>query len=641
MIHWRVTRVRLRMFQLCIVLTLFISMMGIFRALNTQITLIDDSIEDQGQLHVHVIRSGAAVKDCGETQTHEEARIEVGRAAADQLRSVTQQLIEIKRLLRGAAPIHNLQAALHRVNRIADDLRIGDLSSLIQTELQHPTPSVKTAPQKVDVCPDTFKGSTYGYPFFYTGWVRTNCTNAKSLESVVTIIMNFMYEDKSVDVVSILRNISVLYPAVEVHVAADLKLPKDLAGNRNFTVHGDLAGETNAEIWYKLLLKVKTPYVLVTRGITRFTWDAQLEQAIHSASSFPVDFVGSAFRTNNGHWNMGCQQSLLRNFTLSYKDGYDASIHECIYCDNLRGPFLARTNVLRQYKFPANYRHFVFEDVFLQVKELGKHQVVSCPDSMFFVKDYDALLRDKINFVPIASTWGINKLHLAEGIEHIFSCSEANTPCRKMKGVAVSPCCLQTLADAVKFLMRTCEEEHIYCELQEGTMLGAVKLGKVLPWERDADITFLSGNYSAFKELRPKFEREGYKFVDLGQQWCCVDNRTAGGKFQIGVEGWTIEMYGQHLMDSEMMVARGQQPTKVLFDGMWVNVPTNPGLFARNRYGHEIYKHAQHWMTLGYESGWAKYDTSGFSPCPQPGHHGCLDQYATDGNLQFEGRELL
>jgi hypothetical protein len=36
-------------------------------------------------------------------------------------------------------------------------------------------------------------------------------------------------------------------------------------------------------------------------------------------------------------------------------------------------------------------------------------------------------------------------------------------------------------------------------------VLGAVKFNKVLPWERDADITFLTANYTAFKKLKPKF----------------------------------------------------------------------------------------------------------------------------------------
>ena len=34
------------------------------------------------------------------------------------------------------------------------------------------------------------------------------------------------------------------------------------------------------------------------------------------------------------------------------------------------------------------------------------------------------------------------------------------------------------------------------CQLQEGTLLGAVKLGSILPWERDGDIMVLSDHFS-------------------------------------------------------------------------------------------------------------------------------------------------
>ena len=107
----------------------------------------------------------------------------------------------------------------------------------------------------------------------------------------------------------------------------------------------------------------------------------------------------------------------------------------------------------------------------------------------------------------------------------------------------------------------------------------------MLPWERDADITFLTANYTAFKKLRSKFSAAGYSLSDDdGSLWCCVDGRQAGGKFRVGTTRWTLELYGQHLMESEMLVASGQRPTKLQFAGQWVTVMRNPGLFARNRY---------------------------------------------------------
>ena len=167
--------------------------------------------------------------------------------------------------------------------------------------------------------------------------------------------------------------------------------------------------------------------------------------------------------------------------------------------------------------------------------------------------------------------------------------------------------------------------------------LGAVKFNKVLPWERDADLTFLTANYTALKTLGPVFKAAGYSFsAHDSSVWCCADGRKAGGKFSLHADGWSIEMYGQHLMESEILVARGEKPTKVDFAGQLVTVMRNPGLFARNRYGKDIYRHQEHWLDRGKTSGWQFYEPGVFEGCPSEGHSGCLSQYSTDGNMQFD-----
>lgn len=53
------------------------------------------------------------------------------------------------------------------------------------------------------------------------------------------------------------------------------------------------------------------------------------------------------------------------------------------------------------------------------------------------------------------------------GLKHRQSSS-----CSKPTGLAVPPCDLENLADAIKLIMEECEKAGLFCELQEGTLLG-------------------------------------------------------------------------------------------------------------------------------------------------------------------------
>ena len=164
-----------------------------------------------------------------------------------------------------------------------------------------------------------------------------------------------------------------------------------------------------------------------------------------------------------------------------------------------------------------------------------------------------------------------------------------------------------------------------------------MKFNKVLQWERDAALTFLTANFSAIQQLGSKFRAAGYSFSPhKNSLWCCVDGRQAGGEISMSADGWSIVLYGQHLMESEILASRGEAPTKIDFAGQMVTVVRNPGLFARNRYGANLYRHQEHWLDRGKQSGWHFYDPGKFEGCPNDQHSGCLSQYAIDGNMQFD-----
>ena len=157
----------------------------------------------------------------------------------------------------------------------------------------------------------------------------------------------------------------------------------------------------------------------------------------------------------------------------------------------------------------------------------------------------------------------------------------------------------------------------------------------MLPWERDADIYFISDNYTAIKNLRPRFEAAGYKFIDKKGTECCTNGRMKSGIFKIKGNGWTVDLWGRPTLEAEILVANGQQPTKVMFAGQWVIGARNPALSSRNRYGPNMYHHAEHWQVIGNANGDALYKSGVWTKCSKPGHMGCLDQFPTDGDLQF------
>uniref|UniRef100_A0A6P8J045 Uncharacterized protein LOC116305542 n=1 Tax=Actinia tenebrosa TaxID=6105 RepID=A0A6P8J045_ACTTE len=256
---------------------------------------------------------------------------------------------------------------------------------------------------------------------------------------------------------------------------------------------------------------------------------------------------------------------------------------------------------------------------------------------------------DDESYVELAKKWDIKKWVESDGQVRWYGCrrgyrhNQGTSKCSLTKGLGNPPCELENLADAIKFIMRECEKAGLFCELQEGTLLGAVKFNKVLPWERDADITFLTANYTAFKNLmRPKLIEQGYSLTTYDTSVrCCLEGRQTGGQFLIGTPSFTIEMYGQYMMESEILAARGQPSTKINFAGEWVNVVRNPGLYARNRYGPNHFRHAEHWRDAGSATGWVFYRPSHFTKCPTPGHSACLDQYPADGNIQFSDYTTL
>ena len=407
------------------------------------------------------------------------------------------------------------------------------------------------------LCPEVYNDSTHGYPFFETGFVTSYCEKeSKPIGDYISAVFNFMTESSisSTEVQALIYSYTTLYPSIPVYVVIPAGIT--LGEAVHACAHVEMGDHEvyPGSAWNRAIALVKTEFIFVSTGVSGFDDDSNLERLLRSIIVLDVPIVGGAIKTPTGSWDMGCVQTVFRNYSLIYFSGYWHSLNECVFCTHISSPFLAKTQFLLDHKLPENIEASVlFTEYFLSLSQTSVHFAV-CPDVMFHITESYLSNHNASTWLPMARRWKIIGIRFPDKHEITYACDELKIKCAFQSGIAVPPCCLRLLSEQIKYIMRTCEKHHIICELQEGTLMGAVKFGKVLSWERDADITVLSSNFSAFVNLSPVFASAGYFMRITGQTKCCVEGRLAGGTLIMSSRGspWYVEVYGQHRMDSEM-----------------------------------------------------------------------------------------
>lgn len=544
-------------------------------------------------------------------------------ATEEKLRMLADVIYNARKHVRGTKTSQYLKAAITIMNQILKDTNI-DPNLFYE----------RSSDVSTSVCPEEFMGGNYGFPLYYNGFVTKACDYAVPIYSLITVVK---YVEKNQfssfsDFTKFINSINETYSNVSVLIAMDSETFTDRQRmNYSWVNIVDTSKLTEGAALNKLIEQVTTPYILVARSTQILTNDSRIERLIGEIESLDVVAAGGAFRYPNGHWGRGCFQTAYRNYTLKYVDGYDESFHECVFCDYIQGPFVTTTKYLKQNKFQNfNEKSGLYEDWFLGIFQKGKETVV-CPDSMFFVH---TISQSSSDYKVFLQKWNVYKMFAPTGLTFNRSCEGHKI---SSKGsLALSPCDLQLNQEAIKLIMRTCEKSGVTCELQEGTTLGAVKMGKSLPWDLDFDIKFLATNCTACKKLEHSLKEMGISIGSFSSL-CCTKKLKFGEGLDLHMyyKGYYGDFLGQPVMDSEILSKAGLTPTKISLDGQWVNVPQNPGLAARNRYGKEIYQHAEHWRYTGGKSHRLNYTTNRFLPCKYTGRHDCLDRYNGDGTLQF------
>ncbi|PFX11783.1 uncharacterized protein LOC111319224 [Stylophora pistillata] len=512
----------------------------------------------------------------------------------------------------------------------------------VQEDKVSNSPPSKKYVTKREVCPEKYMGkdSAYGFPFYRKGFEGENCTDFVPIDKLVTMVATSPKELSQEELQKLFEGIATYYPRVPVifmlNKTFNFERLKKPSLNLSFTAFDDLM---HGATWSKILKMVTTPYALFAPDIMYFTDDVNLERLVRVLSENRDTIIaGGSHKNQRGEWDNSCRQVQFRNWTAYFADGYYHSFNDCIACDVLLGPFMTKTKQLQDLGIDQKLHFGAFHDLFWRLKlKHPEKVVVSCPDVMF--DTYEPEVPDE-KYDALVKKWDVKKWVESNGRVRWYGCRRGTHNSKSScgipgKGFTVPPCDLENLADIVKFIMRECENTGIHCQLNAGTLLGAVKFKKILPWERDADVYFISDNYTAIQKLRPRFEAAGYTFKDTKGTECCTNGRRTSGIFLIYGNGWKVDFYGRPTLEAEILVANGQQPTKVMLAGQWVTATRNPGLVARNRYGPNMYHHVEHWSIVGNTHGDALYKSGVWNKCPKPGHTGCLNQFQTDGDRQF------
>lgn len=265
------------------------------------------------------------------------------------LKRIAVELSETqRRLASSAVHYHRVGQHIESINDVIKSLggeTVNDDKSSLAAE------KAPSAPKK-EVCPEKFMGKNlaFGYPYFRKGFQQENCTEFVPINKLVTILVILPEERSPTEQYQVFQGIAKYYPHIRIVAASKEKLSMDtitkLKLNVKDMVSKDLA---HGETWSNLLDEVTTPYVLFAPDITHFTDDVDLERLVRVLSGNKEAIIaGGSHRNLQGEWDIGCQQVTFRNWTAYFRGGYFHSFTECVVCDVLSGPFLAKTVELKQ-----------------------------------------------------------------------------------------------------------------------------------------------------------------------------------------------------------------------------------------------------------------------------------------------------
>ena len=229
----------------------------------------------------------------------------------DKISELAKTIYKAKKHVRGIKTADSLFRAVIILEDILGDLNVN--STLLK---QRKVVAAKS------VCPEEFKGTKYGNPFFYRGFEVTSCDYGKPITDLVTIVVYIqkknIFENIEKTAERLIRSVfkeNASYQmilAADLHVNAAAKFTKEFP-NLVFRNISDIRSWSAGKVWNRLVESAKTPYVFIARNVEMLTNDTRFERLIREIESLSLATAGGAFRTPDGHWTNGCHQVAYKN----------------------------------------------------------------------------------------------------------------------------------------------------------------------------------------------------------------------------------------------------------------------------------------------------------------------------------------
>lgn len=406
----------------------------------------------------------------------------------------------------GIALLHisKIQQQLENVEKLLSNSHFIDPTSLEHifdyfTDLKVP------GSHDINVCPEKYDENRRDYPLFRHGWYQVKCKN-KELKDVLSIGLHDPSGGSQSQLKNILKDIGETYPGITVYVAGyDISKLPAVKSVKLVVLQPSVGGKPVG--WNDIIKTSKTQFLLIGRNMTHWKpEDAQLERLVRQLTDTSLDIAGGATRDIKGRWRMGCDQLYLRNFRIQYIPGYYSSLYSCLLCDVISGPFVIRANKFIDAFDESLSEEAQFEDLFIN-RFLNSKRSWLCPDSMFYTQESrEDISKNKQVWTKIGKKYQVSEIFLSDGDGHILPCNDTQL----VKTLLNSPCIQKDLNDGIHHVMTACREMKIMCELSEGSVMGAVKFGKSLPWDVDADLVVqLPKNQE--NRFKQRLETKGYK----------------------------------------------------------------------------------------------------------------------------------